>query len=833
MNKKILILFLLVIRVASFAEIKVELSPTPLIIGEICQLKLIADSGDDYPVFEEYPEVDGITWHKNMSSQSSSINIINGNYKKSLITICSFTINKSKVILPEFTIVQGNIKKVVKSQILTATKRKFQQRDANGNLQNIDLDKMVFAEISLLNPKNKYYIGEEIEAQINLFYAMNISPQWPEIELENAVFKDFSEINPNNPKFLSQPKEFQKIKNGQQFNVYSFTTIFQFIAKGKYLFNPDVNCQINIPNQNNRRSRFRHSFFDDSFFGRSRYKQIQHKVKVTPLEIVVEELPELDKDTDFLGLIGNWNVTYKLTGVDKDIKEGDSLELNIKVSGDGVIDNLKAPKLKLSKFRAFPAEITKNNNYPRNATGNIKYILMPEDAGDGSISFSCATFSTKEKKYKNIIFNKKINIKANKKSSAIALIKEHNDNETVKKPLKIKKRSDILYLKKEFNGKCSLLLNEKNDTVILIIIGSIILLVFSELLILIFKKTDDEESVRKKNALKNKRNLLKKLKNVSDDEFADLSHSEILPFFNAIYAQPAGTAAGELAEKIDNKELSDILKELDQIGYFANSANKKELKTKMSKMIKKISVFIIALMPFFSTADNLETMQEAMTSYDSGNFEKALELYKSICDSSNPDPNILYNIGNSYFQLNDEMKALICYEQARRLKPRDRDILENTNLIRRKLDLKEVDKPVTPYEYIISFRDNLRPDEWQMIFAISFAGIIFIVIIRRVLNRKIKFALFAVFATIIILSIVAIFAQLNSSFNKNIAFIAVDNLSVYSLPSEQASTVDQNIKIGTEIIIEEKRKKWVFITKNNISGWIKIKDAYQLFEPIN
>lgn len=58
-------------------------------------------------------------------------------------------------------------------------------------------------------------------------------------------------------------------------------------------------------------------------------------------------------------------------------------------------------------------------------------------------------------------------------------------------------------------------------------------------------------------------------------------------------------------------------------------------------------------------------------------------------------------MGNCLYKLGDLPRALICYERASRLAPRDSDILENLNLVRRKLGL--------PEKYLIASPADIPP----------------------------------------------------------------------------------------------------------------------------
>lgn len=70
------------------------------------------------------------------------------------------------------------------------------------------------------------------------------------------------------------------------------------------------------------------------------------------------------------------------------------------------------------------------------------------------------------------------------------------------------------------------------------------------------------------------------------------------------------------------------------------------------------------------------TFQEGNTAYQAGDFKKALQIYESL-DAKQKSGELYYNLGNAYFRLNQKARALISYERAKMLLPRDTDVRWN------------------------------------------------------------------------------------------------------------------------------------------------------------
>jgi len=77
--------------------------------------------------------------------------------------------------------------------------------------------------------------------------------------------------------------------------------------------------------------------------------------------------------------------------------------------------------------------------------------------------------------------------------------------------------------------------------------------------------------------------------------------------------------------------------------------------------------------------------EEAGKAYQAGEFNRAREIYSSLVAERKNDPNLYYNLANTYYRLNDPGWAILWYERALRLKPLDSDIRYNLALAKKVL----------------------------------------------------------------------------------------------------------------------------------------------------
>jgi tetratricopeptide (TPR) repeat protein len=80
-------------------------------------------------------------------------------------------------------------------------------------------------------------------------------------------------------------------------------------------------------------------------------------------------------------------------------------------------------------------------------------------------------------------------------------------------------------------------------------------------------------------------------------------------------------------------------------------------------------------------AENTETLQttffQANALYTQGNYPAAIQAYEKLLISGLASAPLYFNLGNAYFKAGETGHAILNYERARRLAPRDTDIEAN------------------------------------------------------------------------------------------------------------------------------------------------------------
>lgn len=86
------------------------------------------------------------------------------------------------------------------------------------------------------------------------------------------------------------------------------------------------------------------------------------------------------------------------------------------------------------------------------------------------------------------------------------------------------------------------------------------------------------------------------------------------------------------------------------------------------------------ILPFSARAANQSPeadFSKANSAYRDGKYQEAIEGYQSILAAGFESGAVYYNLANAHFKNNELGKAIVNYERANRIMPRDRDLIAN------------------------------------------------------------------------------------------------------------------------------------------------------------
>jgi len=241
---------------------------------------------------------------------------------------------------------------------------------------------------------------------------------------------------------------------------------------------------------------------------------------------------------------------------------------------------------------------------------------------------------------------------------------------------------------------------------------------------------------------------------------------------------------------------------------------------------------VIGLNPLLAW-DPDSTISTGNEHYVKNEFELAVVAYQAVIDSGFESAELYFNLGNACFKTNQLTLALVNYERALILDPRDEEIHHNQELARSFLtDEIDVLPEFVLRQWYISIIRILGSDQWAIISLVSFitALLLFLSFLfsSRIGIRKISFWL--AIALIISSGVSFGFSHKKKQIDTehNISLILSPSVTVKSSPDESGTDIFQ-LHEGTRVIIIDELGDWreIKISDGN-QGWVLLSDLIKI-----
>jgi tetratricopeptide (TPR) repeat protein len=231
--------------------------------------------------------------------------------------------------------------------------------------------------------------------------------------------------------------------------------------------------------------------------------------------------------------------------------------------------------------------------------------------------------------------------------------------------------------------------------------------------------------------------------------------------------------------------------------------------------------------------------------YEAGDFEEAAAVYEETVARGAVSPELYYNLGNAYYKSGNLGRAVLNYERALQLAPRDEDARANLGLVRTMLrDKQFVEEPGLVGKTAKWLHRRLNVAESLLVSSIVYLAFILVVIgfifrhtifLSRLypkismispgrflgLDKTQDFLLAT--ATLFVLFVTlagSAYSKYRDVSSRRAAIVIEEEVPVYSGPSTDA-TLQFKIHEGTRVTTGETRPGWMQIRlPGDLSGWI-------------
>ena len=210
------------------------------------------------------------------------------------------------------------------------------------------------------------------------------------------------------------------------------------------------------------------------------------------------------------------------------------------------------------------------------------------------------------------------------------------------------------------------------------------------------------------------------------------------------------------------------------------------------------------------------TKAQADSAYINNDYASAVYLYEDILANQGESADIYYNLGNSYYKMDNIAKAILNYEKALMLNPGNGDIRFNLELAQS----KTVDK-VTPMSEVFlvtwmkSLTNTMSEQGWSKLaiasFILTLLGLVLYFFSKKITMKKIGFISALCLMLVCILANVFASSQKSKAQSHSSAIIMEPSVTVKSTPNEG----------GTELFILHEGRK-VMIKDNTMREWKEI-----------
>jgi hypothetical protein len=397
MNNKIKILLtLLLFSFLSFSQVKLEVKAekTNLKIGEVIQVSyFFNEEGSNFTS----PNFNG--FNKGGSYVSSNEEYINGDYAvQQVYTYVIQAAKAGRLVISPATIKFNGKTYASKSVAVSVSNEKAADAiQRNQNSTNVSKSAVVNKSIAGANnllfidvevSKTNAFVNEPVEVNYRIYLAPNL-----EIELNKNMVTKF-----NN--FWSQTEDVQggwerKVVNNRVYKSKIFKKAILYPQKiGKLEITP-ITLDLNIS----------YPTGDFDFFGDPEFDVARREIVSNTKHLQVSSLPEKGKPDNFTGAVGTFE--FKANVTKNELKSGESLQLDLIVSGKGNLKLFEIPKPNLpSNFEIYePKHQEFVNENINGISGKIvdSYTIIPQEKGNFKVkSQYFSFFDIKSKTYKTI-----------------------------------------------------------------------------------------------------------------------------------------------------------------------------------------------------------------------------------------------------------------------------------------------------------------------------------------------------------------------------------------------------------------------------------------------
>ncbi|MHA6279123.1 tetratricopeptide repeat protein [Salinimicrobium sp. CAU 1759] len=241
--------------------------------------------------------------------------------------------------------------------------------------------------------------------------------------------------------------------------------------------------------------------------------------------------------------------------------------------------------------------------------------------------------------------------------------------------------------------------------------------------------------------------------------------------------------------------------------------------------MNKLIFLLAVLFSFTGIAQNSQLFEAANKAYGAGSYEEAIEKYEQILANGETSAAVHFNLGNSYYKINNIAPSIYHYEKALQLEPGDEDIINNLSFARNMtIDALGQEESKGFYGLFESSTTAFSASGWGWVAVFCMlAFVVFFLVYyfsSRTVVKRLLFIGSMFFLAMAIASAVIGFTKQGLQEDNIYAIVFSEEVEVKTEPSP-ASEEAFRLHEGAKVKITEDFQGWVEIElPNGSTGWM-------------
>ncbi|HSH39546.1 MAG TPA: tetratricopeptide repeat protein [Chthoniobacterales bacterium] len=231
---------------------------------------------------------------------------------------------------------------------------------------------------------------------------------------------------------------------------------------------------------------------------------------------------------------------------------------------------------------------------------------------------------------------------------------------------------------------------------------------------------------------------------------------------------------------------------------------------------------VVCLSAITATAADADAFASGNAQYAGGRFREAADLYEQVVASGETSASVFYNLGNAWYRTGDFGRAILNYQRALALEPRNPEAAANLRLARdkaRALELREtwwerLTARATTTHYVVTAASGF----WALAFCIA------TLLLRR--RRSASLIAAGVFAFLTCaIGVTCAYVLETGTRGRSLAIVVGKKVDARLATADNANTV-LTLPAGSEIKVLSTRGDWIYAAlPNELRGWIPAQAA--------